>query len=485
MEFTSWSFTARMMSPGCSPARAAPPCTSSTTTLPSVSTACFSSGVICRTAMPRRVSSSVDLPGLPRSLVDALCSGSFNSATFTSRSRALPARQRLSFASLPGRMPAMVFERSALCSTSLPLTPSTTSPGFTPAFCAGLPGSTKLTSAPRGLSSWNERASAASTSCTPTPMRPLTTLPVFTSWSRTCMASSMGTAKEIPMYPPLWLKIMELMPTTSPSRLNSGPPEFPGFTATSVWMNGTGLPPPTERDVVLTIPAVAVLSRPKGEPMASTHSPVLRFAGSPILTTGRSAASILITATSVRLSAPTSLAGNSRRSVRRTVISSASPTTCALVRMYPSLVTMKPEPMPRISGAPPCAPPSGSGTPKRRKKSRRASSPRAPEDSVRPTTSTFTTASPYRSTSSVKSGSSRSARGRADSRAAGAASAYASAPMRINAVSTSRAGEAPFSPGAQPEAMATRTAKAARKVRIRRASARGSYICSGYGGAHG
>jgi hypothetical protein len=29
------------------------------------------------------------------------------------------------------------------------------------------------------------------------------------------------------------------MPITSPAMLNSGPPELPGLTATSVWMNGT------------------------------------------------------------------------------------------------------------------------------------------------------------------------------------------------------------------------------------------------------
>ena len=41
------------------------------------------------------------------------------------------------------------------------------------------------------------------------------------------------------MKPPVRLKICELMPTTSPCRLKSGPPELPGFTATSVWMKGT------------------------------------------------------------------------------------------------------------------------------------------------------------------------------------------------------------------------------------------------------
>jgi hypothetical protein len=50
-------------------------------------------------------------------------------------------------------------------------------------------------------------------------------------------------------------------------------------------------------------------------------------------TVGRLAASILITATSVRLSAPTTFALNSRLSVSRTSISSAPSTTCALVRM--------------------------------------------------------------------------------------------------------------------------------------------------------
>src|SRR3954466_13604558 len=49
---------------------------------------------------------------------------------------------------------------------------------------------------------------------------------------------------------------MELMPTTSPCRLRSGPPELPGFTATSVWMNGTYISSGSERPLALTIPAV-------------------------------------------------------------------------------------------------------------------------------------------------------------------------------------------------------------------------------------
>jgi hypothetical protein len=52
---------------------------------------------------------------------------------------------------------------------------------------------------------------------------------------------------------------------------------------------------------------------------------------SPIFTTGRPVASIFTTATSLRLSAPTSLALNSRLSVSVTMISDASSITCALV----------------------------------------------------------------------------------------------------------------------------------------------------------
>ena len=67
------------------------------------------------------------------------------------------------------------------------------------------------------------------------------------------------------------------MPTTSPRVLNSGPPELPGLTATSVWMNGTPLSSGSERPLALTTPAVTVFSRPNGEPIASTHSPTFRL----------------------------------------------------------------------------------------------------------------------------------------------------------------------------------------------------------------
>ena len=104
---------------------------------------------------------------------------------------------------------------------------------------------------------------------------------------------------------------------------------------------------PVSRALALTMPAVTVLSRSKGEPIAITHSPTRSRFTSPKRTVGRPLASIFSTATSVRLSAPTTRALNSRLSVRRTITSSAPSITCALVITRPSAETMKPEPTPR------------------------------------------------------------------------------------------------------------------------------------------
>ena len=100
--------------------------------------------------------------------------------------------------------------------------------------------------------------------------------------------------------------------------------------ATSVWISGSRSP--VSRDLALTIPAVTVLSRPNGEPIAITHSPTFSFETSPIRTVGRPLASILTRATSERLSAPIVFALNSRLSASVTITSSAPSTTWALVR---------------------------------------------------------------------------------------------------------------------------------------------------------
>ena len=96
------------------------------------------------------------------------------------------------------------------------------------------------------------------------------------------------------------------------------------------------------------MPAVALLSKPNGAPIASTHSPTLRVRESPIFTMGRFVALILISAMSERVSMPITLAGYSWRSVRRTITSLAPFTTCAFVMIRPSERMMKPEPSPCI-----------------------------------------------------------------------------------------------------------------------------------------
>src|SRR5215469_6720163 len=95
------------------------------------------------------------------------------------------------------------------------------------------------------------------------------------------------------------------------------------------------------------MPAVTVLSSPKGLPMATTHSPTLSASESPSCATGRSAlASILSTARSVLGSRPRTFAGNSRPSLSATLISFAFSTTWLLVMTMPSLRMMNPEPDP-------------------------------------------------------------------------------------------------------------------------------------------
>ena len=54
--------------------------------------------------------------------------------------------------------------------------------------------------------------------------------------STTRRATDAGTAKPMPSLPPDFELIEELMPTISPSRFASGPPELPGLIAASVWM---------------------------------------------------------------------------------------------------------------------------------------------------------------------------------------------------------------------------------------------------------
>ncbi len=109
----------------------------------------------------------------------------------------------------------------------------------------------------------------------------------------------------------------------------------------SGWRPGNCLPLP------LTMPAVTVKENcwPSGLPTASTHSPMRSSSESANDTVVRFSASILITATSVSRSRPTTRASNSRPSSSLTVRISAVATTWLLVMMYPSGEMMNPLPV--------------------------------------------------------------------------------------------------------------------------------------------
>ena len=82
-----------------------------------------------------------------------------------------------------------------------------------------------------------------------------------------------GIAKPIPMLPPppRAVKMALLMPTSSPRRLTSAPPELPGLIDASVWIKSSypfGFKP--DRPSPLIIPEVTVCSSPNGLPMAMT-----------------------------------------------------------------------------------------------------------------------------------------------------------------------------------------------------------------------
>jgi hypothetical protein len=48
-----------------------------------------------------------------------------------------------------------------------------------------------------------------------------------------------GIAKPMPTLPPLGARMAVLMPTSSPRRLTSAPPELPGLIEASVWMKSS------------------------------------------------------------------------------------------------------------------------------------------------------------------------------------------------------------------------------------------------------
>ena len=150
------------------------------------------------------------------------------------------------------------------------------------------------------------------------------------------------------------------MPTTSPCRFTSGPPELPGLIAASVWIASMTVlafsvpvasPVRTGRFSALTMPLVTVPCRPSGEPIATTCSPGARSAELPRVALVRPLTPLAwITARSVTGSRPTMLAVAVLPSLSVTEMlpppEAASATTWLLVRIRPSDESTMPVPSP-------------------------------------------------------------------------------------------------------------------------------------------
>ena len=215
------------------------------------------------------------------------------------------------------------------------LPPALTSraPGLIPASAAGEPGVTRATRTPR-----ERPKSSASTASTSSPSQARRTSPYRARSAAILSARSTGIAKPRPSLPPERDRIEALMPITCPSALTSGPPELPGFMAASVWIMPRWKPSSSSpgtmwRSSALTTPAVTVgsgfeISPPKGLPIATVHSPIIRSEAVPRGATGRSKAFWSErTAISVAGSEPTRRAVKSRASGSVTRTSVAPSTT--------------------------------------------------------------------------------------------------------------------------------------------------------------
>ena len=128
-------------------------------------------------------------------------------------------------------------------------------------------------------------------------------------------SSSTGTADEIEIAKPMLFAdpgsaIAVLMPMTRPRTSTSGPPEFPGLIAASVWIASMSVSvalmctvrprPETMPEVTVGLPAI-----PSALPIATTASPTCSVSESPSGTVGRPVRSILTTARSWVRSSPT------------------------------------------------------------------------------------------------------------------------------------------------------------------------------------
>ena len=136
-----------------------------------------------------------------------------------------------------------------------------TSFALIPPFSAGSPGMTDRMSTPFGSLSFRRATSSSVSSAMLTPSQPHSTLPFDASCGTRTLMRFDGIAKPIE---PLRAAML-FTPTTSPAMFTSGPPEFPGLIAASVWMKSnpaaavlSGVP------LRLTMPKLTVCSRPNG-----------------------------------------------------------------------------------------------------------------------------------------------------------------------------------------------------------------------------
>ena len=141
-----------------------------------------------------------------------------------------------------------------------------------------------------------------------------------------------------------------LMPITRAWLSASAPPEFPGFSAASVWITSSisraaeALRVGSDRPRALTTPAVTVPASPSGLPTATTSWPTTRWSASPSSAGGGVGPDARSTARSDSGSAPTTRNGAVVPSAKDAVPAWAVPTTCALVSRKPSPVNTTAEP---------------------------------------------------------------------------------------------------------------------------------------------
>ena len=143
-------------------------------------------------------------------------------------------------------------------------------PPRSPARSAAPPGTTCTMSNPKSDGNPICSASSGVIGIVRTPSAGLRTRPSVTRSFSTAFAVLIGIANPIPALCPTFEAIIVLMPITSPCQFSSGPPEFPGLIAASVWIASSITIPSgscTGR-IELMMPRVIVPLRPNGFPIA-------------------------------------------------------------------------------------------------------------------------------------------------------------------------------------------------------------------------